>query len=41
MAWILRVVEAGGYGDGRSTDEMEIEKADDVRDLANLGLSLA
>ena len=41
MAWILRLVEASGNGDGRSTDVMEIAKADDVRDLANLGLSLA
>ena len=41
MAWIVRLVEAGSDGDGRSTDVMEIAKPDDLRDIANLGLSLA
>jgi hypothetical protein len=41
VAWIVRLVEAGADGDGRSTDVMEIAKPDDLRDIANLGLSLA
>src|SRR3954468_14382259 len=38
---MLRLVETGAAGDGRSTDVMEITKLDDFRDIANLGLSLA
>src|SRR3954449_12167111 len=38
---MLRLVETGAAGDGRSTDVMEITKLDDLRDIANLGLSLA
>jgi PHP family Zn ribbon phosphoesterase len=41
VVWIVRLVEAGSDGDGRSTDVMEITKPDDLRDIANLGLSLA
>ena len=41
VAWIVRLVEAGSDGDGRSTDVMEITKPDDLQDIANLGLSLA
>ena len=41
VAWILRLVEAGAGGDDRGTDVMEIAKPDDLRDIANLGLSLA
>ena len=41
VAWILRLVEAGAGGDDRSTDVMEIAKPDGLRDIANLGLSLA
>ena len=41
MVWILWLVEAGADGDDWSTDVMEIAKSDDLRDIANLGLSLA
>jgi hypothetical protein len=41
MAWIVRLVEAGGGGDDRGTDVLEIAKPADLRDIANLGLSLA
>jgi hypothetical protein len=41
VAWIVRLVETGSDGNGRSTDVMEIGKPDDLRDIANLGLSLA
>src|SRR3954464_10820885 len=38
---MLRLVETGAAGDGRSTDVMEIAKSADLCDIANLGLSLA
>jgi hypothetical protein len=41
VAWIVRLVEAGGGGDDRGTNVIEIAKPDDLRDVANLGLSLA
>ena len=41
MAWILRLVKTDAEGDGPSTDVMEIDKPDDLRDVAHLGLSLA
>jgi len=41
VAWVVRLVETGADGDGQGTDVMEIAKADDLRDIANLGLSLA
>ena len=41
MAWILRLVKTGAEGDGPSTDVMEINKPDDLRDIAHLGLNLA
>src|SRR4051794_39530775 len=41
VAWMLRLVEAGAFGDGWSTVVMEIAKSADLRDIANLGLSLA
>jgi hypothetical protein len=41
VAWILRLVEAGADGDGWSMDVMEIAKSADLRDIADLGLSLA
>ena len=37
----MRLVETGAAGDGRSTDVMEIAEPDDLRDIANLGLSLS
>src|SRR5690242_15012549 len=41
VAWMLRLVETGADGDGWSTDVMEIAKSADLRDIADLGLSLA
>ena len=41
MAWIVRLVKAGGDGDDQGTDLIEIAQPDDLRDIANLGLSLA
>src|SRR3954470_21472289 len=41
MAWIVRLVEACGGGDDRGTDLIEIAKPADLRDIADLGLSLA
>jgi hypothetical protein len=35
------LVKTGAEGDGPSTDVMEINKPDDLRDIADLGLSLA
>jgi hypothetical protein len=39
VAWILRLVKTDAEGDGPSTDVMEIDKPDDLRDVAHLGLS--
>jgi hypothetical protein len=41
VAWILRLVKTGAEGDGPSTDVMEINKPDNLRDVAHLGLTLA
>jgi hypothetical protein len=41
VAWILRLVKTGAEGAGQSTDVMEINKPDDLADIAHLGLSLA
>ncbi len=41
MAWILRLVKIGVEGEGPCTDVMEINRPDDLVDLANLGLTLA
>ena len=41
MAWILRLVKIGAEGDGRCTDVMEINRPDDLGDIADLGLTLA
>jgi hypothetical protein len=38
---MLRLVKTGAEGDGQSMDVMEINKPDDLGDIANLGLSLA
>src|SRR5438309_1261542 len=40
MGWVLRVVETGGDGRTRSVDVMEISRPNDLRDIANLGLTL-
>jgi hypothetical protein len=41
VAWIVKVVKAGAEGDGRCVDVMEIDRPDDLRDIADLGLTLA
>ena len=41
MAWILRLVKIGTEGDGHCTDVMEINRPDDLGDIADLGLTLA
>jgi hypothetical protein len=40
VAWILRLVETGAAGEGRTLDVMEINRPDDLRDIADLGLTL-
>ncbi len=41
MAWILRLVKTGAEGEGPCTDVMEINRPDDLADIANLGLTLS
>ena len=41
VAWILRLVKIGTDGEGRSRDVMEIERPDDLADIADLGLTLS
>ena len=41
MSWILRLVKTGAEGEAQATDVMEIDRPDDLRDIANLGLTLA
>ena len=41
MAWMLRLVKIGVEGEGPCTDILEIGRPDDLRDIADLGLTLA
>ena len=41
MSWILRLVKTGAEGEGQATDVMEIDRPDDLGDIANLGLTLS
>ena len=41
MSWILRLVKTGAEGEGQATDVMEIDRPDDLGDVANLGLTLS
>jgi len=41
VAWMLRLVKFGAEGEGPCTDVMEIDRPDDLRDIADLGLTLA
>ena len=41
MSWILRLVKTGAEGEGQVTDVLEIERPDDLGDIATLGLSLS
>jgi hypothetical protein len=36
MAWILRLVNVGAEGEGRSRDVMTIERPDDIADIGDL-----
>ena len=41
MGWVLRLVETGVDGSGRSVDVMAIDCPGDLGDIAALGLTLA
>ncbi len=41
MAWMLRLMEIGVEGEGPCTDILEINRPDDLVDIANLGLTLS
>src|ERR1019366_8275563 len=41
VSWILRLVKTGAECEGRATDVMEIDRPDDLGDVANLGLTLS
>jgi hypothetical protein len=43
VSWILRLVKTGAEGEreGETTDVMEINRPDDLRDIATLGLTLS
>jgi hypothetical protein len=40
MAWVLRLIENGADGQARGLDVMEISRPDNLRDVADLGLTL-
>jgi hypothetical protein len=40
VAWIVRLVKVGAEGEGRTLDVMEINRPDDLSDIADLGLTL-
>ena len=40
VAWILRLVKTGAAGEVRTLDVMEINRPDDLGDIADLGLTL-
>jgi hypothetical protein len=40
MAWVLRLIETGADGQGRSIDVLEISRPDTLHDIADLGLTL-
>lgn len=41
MAWVLRLVETGGDGQAGSLDVLEISRPDNLRNVVDLGLTLA
>ena len=41
MGWIVRLVKTGAAGDEGSVDVLEIDRAEDLGDIAGLGLTLA
>ena len=40
MGWVLRLIENGADGQARGLDVMEISRPDNLRDVADLGLTL-
>src|ERR1700686_3122156 len=40
VAWIIRLVKIGAEGEGRTLDVMEINRSDNLSDIADLGLTL-
>ena len=40
MAWVLRLIETGADGQGRSIDVLEISRPNTLHDIAGLGLTL-
>jgi hypothetical protein len=40
VAWIIRLVKIGAEGEGRTLDVMEINRPDDLSDIADPGLTL-
>jgi hypothetical protein len=40
MAWVLRLIETGADGQGRSIDVLEIGRPNALHDIASLGLTL-
>jgi hypothetical protein len=41
VAWIVRLVKIGAAGEGQATDVIQIDRPDDLGDIADLGLTLA
>jgi hypothetical protein len=41
VAWILRLVKIGAEAEGQGVDVTEINRPDDLGDIADLGLTLA
>jgi hypothetical protein len=41
VAWIVRLVKIGGEGEEQATDVIEINRPEDLGDIADLGLTLA
>jgi hypothetical protein len=41
VAWIVRLVQIGAEGEGQATDIIEIDRPDDLSDIADLDLTLA
>lgn len=41
MAWIVRLVQIGADGEERRADVVNVDRSDDLTDIANLGLTLA
>ena len=41
MAWIVRLATIAADGENQSVDVMTITRPDDLREIANLGLTLA